>query len=411
MFMRACLRKLGLTVAEGTNAAPTLSKLHLSAARNEDVAVLIGTWHEAGIVKQEESGSNVVNGGKNSFHLEQANETNANDTLVSTPSDDDAAPRLQLITHTTALPTSRSSPKFDHSAFFAALPPTATFGTPLLYGAVVTSTSTLLDSNTALLATLPSGFTATATTQISGRGRGTNVWVSPPGSLMFSTVLRHSLALSEKAPVVFVQYLAALAVVAGVQSYGGNGQYGKMPVKLKWPNDIYALSPTATSNSTPPAREDYVKIGGILVTSSYTASGGYTLVVGIGLNANNSAPTTSLAQLAQKLQLPPLEVEVLLASILTSFEKLYTRFTNSGWDAQFESLYYGHWLHTNQIVTLEAEGGVRARIKGISRDWGLLLAEGLRGEGMGERGTGEVWRLQSDSNSFDFFKGLLRRKV
>ena len=59
-------------------------------------------------------------------------------------------------------------------------------------------------------------------------------------------------------------------------------------------------------------------------------------------------------------------------------------------------------------MTLEAEGGVRARIKGITRDWGLLLVEEL---GWEDRATGKISTLQSDSNSFDFFKGLIKRKV
>ncbi|KAL8945175.1 MAG: hypothetical protein Q9211_000327, partial [Gyalolechia sp. 1 TL-2023] len=70
-------------------------------------------------------------------------------------------------------------------------------------------------------------------------------------------------------------------------------------------------------------------------------------------------------------------------------------------------LYYKHWLHSEQIVTLEAEGGIRARIKGITTDWGLLKAEEL---GWEDRATGKVVELQSDSNSFDFFKGLIKRK-
>jgi biotin--protein ligase len=71
-------------------------------------------------------------------------------------------------------------------------------------------------------------------------------------------------------------------------------------------------------------------------------------------------------------------------------------------------MYYDAWLHTNQIVTLEAEGGVRAKIKGVTRDYGLLLAEEL---GWDERPTGRVWQLQSDSNSFDFMRGLVKRKI
>jgi biotin--protein ligase len=64
--------------------------------------------------------------------------------------------------------------------------------------------------------------------------------------------------------------------------------------------------------------------------------------------------------------------------------------------------------YSNQIVTVESEGGLRARIKGVTRDWGLLLAEELSLE---DRATGHTIALQTDSNSFDFFRGLIKRKV
>ena len=92
-----------------------------------------------------------------------------------------------------------------------------------------------------MLRRLPNGFTATATVQVAGRGRGTNVWVSPAGSLMFSTVVRHPMSLMPTAPVIFLQYLAAMAIVEGIKSYDRGFQ--KMPVKLKWPNDICMSSP------------------------------------------------------------------------------------------------------------------------------------------------------------------------
>jgi biotin--protein ligase len=50
---------------------------------------------------------------------------------------------------------------------------------------------------------------------------------------------------------------------------------------------------------------------------------------------------------------------------------------------------------------------VRARVLGITRDWGMLRAEETDAEG---RGTGKIWTLQSDENSFDFWKGLVRRR-
>lgn len=44
------------------------------------------------------------------------------------------------------------------------------------------------------------------------------------------------MVLSNTAPVVFIQYLAALAIVEGIHSYDDG--YQDVPVKLKWPNDI-----------------------------------------------------------------------------------------------------------------------------------------------------------------------------
>lgn len=89
-------------------------------------------------------------------------------------------------------------------------------------------------------------------------------------------------------------------------------------------------------------------------------------------------------------------------------------------------MYYKMWLHSAQIVTLEtteeeegakgAQTAVTVRIEGITRDWGLLVAEEVVGGGQENgngkvRGTGKKFLLQSDSNSFDFMRGLVRRKI
>ena len=61
------------------------------------------------------------------------------------------------------------------------------------------------------------------------------------------------MSLMAQAPVVFLQYLAALAIVEGVQTYDKG--YQRIPVRLKWPNDICETSQPhrmTTTNNTPP---------------------------------------------------------------------------------------------------------------------------------------------------------------
>ena len=99
-----------------------------------------------------------------------------------------------------------------------------------------------------------------ATQQLSGRGRGTNTWLSPPGCLQFSLLLRLPLTSFPASKLVFIQYLFGLAVVEACRSPGVLGAFGDR-VRLKWPNDIYVITERGAK-----------KIGGILVNTSFMAS-------------------------------------------------------------------------------------------------------------------------------------------
>ncbi|KAJ4349906.1 biotin holocarboxylase synthetase [Didymosphaeria variabile] len=463
-FMRLLLSKLGLNVNEEPQAVPFLSRLHLSSHKPAGVTDLTASWSEIFTIVD---GEDYIVDANDIFHVKQNEATFSVQGLTRAVSDiavevlpkalvgqdakkaslveeqsrqnkqnpdEDNNPKSReeqirervaytesaspdrdidydkivkrIVPHENELPTKRDTPFFNHESYYANLAHHhqkaqnhgPTFGTSLLYAEVTTSTSTILEKNPSLLRNLPDGFTVTATTQVAGRGRGSNVWIAPPGALMFSTVIRHSFSLTQSAPVIFVQYVAALAVAQGIKNYAPG--YENVTVKLKWPNDIYAQIPGSPTNPL-------VKIVGILVNSSYSGSD-YSLTVGIGLNLDNPLPTISFNSLLSAIGLKAMTNEKLLASILASFESLYRNFCQSGWNRELEELYYENWLHSGQVVTLEAHGGMKARVKGITRDWGLLLAEELSG---GENPTGRIVSLQSDSNRFDFFKGLISRKV
>lgn len=273
-------------------------------------------------------------------------------------------------------------------------------------------------SNPGFVANLKSGFTFTATRQVAGRGRGNNTWVSPPGCLIMSTLINLEASLMATRPLAFVNYLAAIAIVEAIRGYDQtNDVYQKLDVKIKWPNDIYVRDPSK------PNEPAYVKVGGILAQCSYSVPN-YQIILGIGINTNNAQPTTSLDALlnwtasllggCDKTPPPPFKIERLVARILTCLEILYDHFIRKGFSDELEALYYKYWLHTNQIVTLEDEDGVKARVVGITKDEGLLVAEEVIEDGIelnSWKATGSMFRLQSDENGFDYWKGLIKKKI
>ncbi|CAO1638101.1 unnamed protein product [Parajaminaea phylloscopi] len=338
------------------------------------------------------------------------------------------------------------------------------------YGERVTSTQTMLDKNPKVMSRLPTGFVSFATHQISGRGRGGNSWISPLGCLQFSLVLHippqdpmyaslgnTPMAVGPK--LVFVQYLAGLAVVDAVRT-GLGDEYASVGrrVRLKWPNDIYAeVSPAAAAE---PERKGtfqhlgktWAKMGGILVNSQYV-QGRWSLVVGCGVNCLNALPTTSLSALIDEENqrrrqsgdsastspsspLAPISQERLAGAVLASFERLWSRFiSRGGWDAEAASSYSGAWLHGDQVATLTTvDPPVQVRIVGISPESGTLRAVPLEEPGAQMQGltsqdapswgpspltsssssssssTMPWWELQPDGNSFDMLQNLIKTK-
>ena len=155
---------------------------------------------------------------------------------------------------------------FSSKEYFKYLPSNSKIGQSLAYVEVTSSTQTLLDKNSALLHTLPSGFVITATSQVNGRGRAGNAWISPRGSLPFSFIIHLPLNLSSR--LVFVQYLVSLAVVEAIRTYDEGWE--DVDVCIKWPNDVYGK---------PRGEDRWEKIGGIIVNSTYLEKQ-YVLVVG-----------------------------------------------------------------------------------------------------------------------------------
>jgi biotin--protein ligase len=85
---------------------------------------------------------------------------------------------------------------------------------------------------------LPEGTLLIADTQFKGRGRGTNLWSSNDGCLMFSFTSK----FYDGQSLPCVQYLVSIALIEAVRDHIRDitGEHNCLPyLKIKWPNDIY----------------------------------------------------------------------------------------------------------------------------------------------------------------------------
>lgn len=437
-FLAACLRKLGLNVnSDPALTVPRLTPIyvlaHLDPARAERI---VHDLRE----NMDFVGPNTFEDVNDTFVIHDETEDDtvmlAGDAGNSLENLAASEKHVKFFT-SLALPPVRSTPYFDMQHYFTQLQQLyaangvpeheRAFGSVLGYSEVVTLTNTLLDANPNWLRYLPTGFTFTATTQVAGRGRGGNVWVNPKGVMATSVLFRVAQDAQKNFNIVTLQYLCALAVIELILGYGttsaGQGAgYEDMPLRLKWPNDMYALKPEYfssladkddTSLTVDGDEQKWAKVSGALVNSQFI-NGEFYLVWGCGINVLNEAPTTSINNVLRRLNeiralknLPPLEEydhETLLAKIVYNLGQFYSVFQRLGLKP-FLSLYYKRWFHLNQRVGLDAEGnGTRRQcvIKGITSDYGLLVAEDVQ--------THETLELQPDGNSFDIFKGLVYKK-
>ncbi|GFR40290.1 hypothetical protein Agub_g471 [Astrephomene gubernaculifera] len=300
---------------------------------------------------------------------------------------------------------------------------TKLMGRVLLAAPLLGSTQDLLRTHGSALG---DGVVAVADRQTSGKGRGGNVWTSPPGCLMFSALRRLRVPSPASAP--FINYLVCIAVTRGVRRALQGCGLPAVPLRIKWPNDIYA---------------EGVKVGGALIHTTWQGAG-FNVITGIGLNVNNRSPTTCLDELVERVlwgaaakqeqeqQQPQgqpvvrVHREAVLAGILGALEEVYDTFEQSGF-SPLESEYLAAWLHSGQVLdfddseptmatstaaaaaaaTAPANGGsgsratTRLTIRGLSSS-GFLLAEDY---------AGVRYELTPDGNSLDMMQGLIRRKV
>ncbi len=115
------------------------------------------------------------------------------------------------------------------------------------------------------------GFGICSKTQTSGYGQRGNYWESPEGGLWCSLAIKPDIKPSK---IGLIPSLCALSVAKALKSYN-------ISTRLKWPNDILNSS-------------DSKKIGGIIVEGKVSSKILEYLIIGIGINVNNTLDQYSL---------------------------------------------------------------------------------------------------------------------
>ncbi|KAI3771425.1 hypothetical protein L6452_02589 [Arctium lappa] len=278
----------------------------------------------------------------------------------------------------------QSEDEFNIDTYMASLMTTC-FGRVLLWSPRLPSTQDVVSLN---FCEIPVGSVCIADIQFKGRGRSQNVWESPKGGLLFSFTIQ----MEDGRVVPLVQYIVCLAMTEAIKYLALKNGIPPLDVRIKWPNDLYL---------------DGLKVGGILCTSTYRSKK-FNVSAGVGLNVDNDKPTTSLNAALRKLTSGyQLRREDITSAFFNKFEYLFHILINQGFQP-LEELYYKAWLHSGQRIIVQEK----------SEDQDLLLENVVTVQGLTPSGyllaiadNGEMCELHPDGNSFDFFKGLVRRKL
>ena len=177
------------------------------------------------------------------------------------------------------------------------------FGGRLFYASEVTSTNDL--ATAAAERGDPEGTTFVAGAQTAGRGRLGRAWFSPPGAgLYISTIVRR------RTVSPWVTLAGGVAVAEGIRSATG------LPLQIKWPNDIVAVSGAGFR-----ARR---KLAGILAEASSGPEGVTYIVLGMGINLRNAAFPPELADRATSIETElgrAVDDGLVLAQVLVSLNR------------------------------------------------------------------------------------------
>lgn len=203
------------------------------------------------------------------------------------------------------------------------------------------------------------GAIVTAERQTAGRGRRGKVWESPKGGAVYMSILLKPKIHPSKASMLTL--LMALSLAKSLtQLYGV--KWGRDGLGIKWPNDIVL---------------NQKKIIGILTEMSAKIDSVDYVIIGVGINVNNTEFSKELDQRATSL-LSETGVrksrEEVIAKALEYFEQDYKVFLETCDFKVLKAEYEKFLVNKNtQVRVLDPKGEYTGIAKGINEKGELLV--------------------------------------
>lgn len=209
--------------------------------------------------------------------------------------------------------------------------------------------------------TINQGFLAITTNQTSGRGQRGNRWISQPNkNLTFSFILN-----AEKQDLEHIFKINMLICIAIVDALNNIYSADNPIFKIKWPNDIFY---------------NKQKLGGILIEIIKDKNAENKIVVGIGLNVNQTEfdylNATSLANIFQT----QFDLQLVLEKIIASIES-YLKLFEIPTENIIQNMYLKHLFQYNEIARYKIDNQIiEAKIVEIKNDGkiGLLIDNSIK---------------------------------
>jgi BirA family transcriptional regulator, biotin operon repressor / biotin---[acetyl-CoA-carboxylase] ligase len=209
----------------------------------------------------------------------------------------------------------------------------------------------------------PEGSVFFAEQQTAGRGRGGNSWESAQSDGIYcSVVLRPRLS---PADALLLSLMAGIAVAAAVEQTTG------LRPDLRWPNDVLL---------------EERKFCGILIEMNAEVTRVRYVVVGIGINVNQSSFAADLEPIATSLRIAgghEYSRVQLAAALLKSLDAWYRRLSEDGADSRaaiFQNFEERSSFARSRLVHVDEDGGYEGVTEGLDGRGFLQVrtAHGLR---------------------------------